>query len=85
MTCAMAREVGPFGTTVNCITPGATYAEIPRNVVTPDQKVTMVQLQCVKRPEEPQDLVEAVAFLASEDAAFIAGRTLNVDGGLNFY
>jgi 3-oxoacyl-[acyl-carrier protein] reductase len=85
MTRAMAREVGDFGINVNCITPGATYTEIPRETVTPEQKDAITRMLCLKRPEEPKDLEGAVVFLASDDAAFITGQTLNVDGGLNFH
>ena len=82
MTRAMARELGDFGITVNTVTPGATYTEIPRATVTPEQKAAMLQQQCIKRPETPGDLVGTVVFLASDDAAFITGQTINVDGGL---
>lgn len=85
MTRAMARELGDFGITVNAITPGATYTEIPRATVTPEQKEAMLRVQCLKRPEEPKDLVGTVVFLASDDAAFITGQTINVDGGMNFH
>lgn len=85
MTRAMAREVGDFGITVNCITPGATYTEIPRETVTPEQKEAMVRMMCLKRPEEPKDLEGTVVLLASDDAAFITGQTINVDGGLAFH
>ena len=38
-----------------------------------------------KRPEEPKDLEGTVVFLASDDAAFITGQTINVDGGMAFH
>jgi 3-oxoacyl-[acyl-carrier protein] reductase len=85
MTRAMARELGDFGITVNCITPGATYTEVPRETVTHDQKAAITRMLCLKRPEEPADLAGTVVFLASDDAAFITGQTINVDGGLNFH
>jgi len=85
MTRAMARELGEFGITVNAITPGATYTEIPRETVTPEQKEVMVRMQCIKHPGEPGDLIGTVVFLASDDAAFITGQTINVDGGMNFH
>jgi 3-oxoacyl-[acyl-carrier protein] reductase len=85
MTRAMARELGDFGITVNCITPGATYTEVPRETVTPEQKEAITRMLCLKRPEEPKDLEGTVVFLASDDAAFITGQTINVDGGLNFH
>ena len=85
MTRSMARELGDFGITVNTITPGATYTEIPRGTVTPEQREAMLRMQCVHRPEEPGDLVGTVVFLAGDDAAFITGQTINVDGGMNFH
>jgi 3-oxoacyl-[acyl-carrier protein] reductase len=85
MTRAMARELGDFGISVNCITPGATYTEVPRETVTPEQKEAITRMLCLKRPEEPRDLEGTVVFLASDDAAFITGQTINVDGGLNFH
>ena len=85
MTRSMARELGPFGVTVNSITPGATYTEIPRSTVTPEQKEAMLKAMCIQRPEEPNDLVGTVVFLASDDAAFITGQNINVDGGINHH
>jgi NAD(P)-dependent dehydrogenase (short-subunit alcohol dehydrogenase family) len=38
-------------------------------------------MQAIKRPEVPADLVGTLSFLASDDAAFITGQTINVDGG----
>lgn len=85
MTRALAKEAGPYHIRVIAVTPGATYTEIPRETVSPEQKAAMVQQQCVARPEEPGDLVGTVCFLASEESAFISGQTINVDGGLAFH
>jgi len=85
MTRAMAKELGGSGINVNCITPGATYTEIPRETVTPEQRDAMLKMMCVRRPEEPKDLEGTVVFLASDDAAFISGQTINVDGGMNLH
>lgn len=85
MTRAMAKEAGPYHIRVNAVTPGATYTEVPRETVNEQQKAAMVAQQCVARPEEPQDLVGTVCFLASEESAFISGQTINVDGGLAFH
>lgn len=82
MTRAMARELGPDGVRVNCVTPGPVYTEIPRGTVTEDQKQAMLGLQAIKRNAEPDDIVGAVLFLASDDSSFISGQTINVDGGL---
>jgi 3-oxoacyl-[acyl-carrier protein] reductase len=85
MTRAMARELGEFGINVNAITPGAVYTEIPRETVTPEQREAMIRAQSIKRAAAPQDLEGTVVFLCSDDAAFITGQTINVDGGLIFH
>ena len=78
--------MGPLvGSNVNCITPGATYTEVPRETVSPQQKEALLRMMCIKRPEEAKDLAGTVVFLASDDAAFITGQTINVDGGLNLH
>lgn len=81
MTHAMARELGADGITVNAILPGATFTEIARNTVTPEQKQRIVEMQCIQRPQIPEDLVGIVLFLASDASAFITGQELTVDGG----
>jgi NAD(P)-dependent dehydrogenase (short-subunit alcohol dehydrogenase family) len=84
MSLSMARELGPDGITVNAILPGATFTEIERKTVTPQQKERIVSMQCIPRAETPQDLVGAALFLASEASAFVTGQTLNLDGGVTW-
>jgi NAD(P)-dependent dehydrogenase (short-subunit alcohol dehydrogenase family) len=81
MSRSMARELGPDGITVNSILPGATFTEIERKTVTPEQKERIIAMQCVPRAETPDDLVGTALFLASDASAFITGQTINVDGG----
>jgi 3-oxoacyl-[acyl-carrier protein] reductase len=81
MTRSMARELGAEGITVNSILPGATFTEIERKTVTPEQKARIVAQQCIPRPEAPEDLVGTLLFLASEASAFVTGQALTVDGG----
>jgi 3-oxoacyl-[acyl-carrier protein] reductase len=81
MTRSMARELGCDGITVNAILPGATFTEIERKTVTPEQKERIVAMQCIPRPEVPEDLVGTVLFLASDASAFLTGQALTVDGG----
>ena len=85
MTRSMAKELGEFGINVNAITPGAVYTEVPRATVTPQQKEAIVAAQSIKRPAGTRDLEGTVVFLCSDDAAFITGQTVNVDGGMNFH
>lgn len=87
-TRAVATDLAPYGITVNAIAPGltrspGTLARAPRpQFATMDEEFESVaQMQAIKRAELPDDLVGAVSFLTSDDAAFITGQTLNVDGG----
>ncbi len=82
MSLSMAREVGKDGITVNAILPGATFTEIERKTVTPEQKERIVAMQCIPRPEVPEDLVGAVLFLASDASRFVTGQSINLDGGV---
>ncbi len=82
MSLSMARELGPDNITVNAILPGATFTEIERKTVTPAQKERIVAMQCIPRPETPQDLVGAALFLASEASGFVTGQSINLDGGV---
>ena len=88
-TRALASELGPFGITVNAIqpgltkTPGATSRPPRAGFATMEEEFADVvnRFQAIKRVETPDDLVGAVSFLTSDDAAFITGQTYNVDGG----
>ena len=85
LTRAIAREVGDWNINVNAIMPGAVETEIPRESVTPEQLKAMIAQRCIKRRETPQDLVGTVMFLASDEAGFITGQIIHVDGGLVMY
>jgi 3-oxoacyl-[acyl-carrier protein] reductase len=84
MSLSMARELGPDGITVNAILPGATFTEIERKTVTPQQKERIISMQCIPRAETPQDLVGAALFLASDASAFVTGQSINLDGGVTW-
>jgi NAD(P)-dependent dehydrogenase (short-subunit alcohol dehydrogenase family) len=81
MSRSMARELGAEGITVNAIMPGATFTEVERKTVSPEQRVRIVAQQCIPRPQGPDDLVGALLFLVSDGAAFVTGQALTVDGG----
>jgi NAD(P)-dependent dehydrogenase (short-subunit alcohol dehydrogenase family) len=87
-TRALASELGPHGITVNAIQPGltrspGTLARSPRaGMATMDEEFALAaRSQAIPRPEVPDDLVGTVSFLTSDDAAFITGQTISVDGG----
>ncbi|MFC5509434.1 SDR family NAD(P)-dependent oxidoreductase [Bosea massiliensis] len=81
MTRAMARELGAYGITVNAIMPSATFTEVARATVTPEQRAAIAASQCIHRSQTPQDLVGMALFLASDASAFVTGQSLAVDGG----
>lgn len=84
MTRAMARELGTDGITVNALLPGATFTEIERETVTPEQKTQILNMQCIKRHETADDLLAAALYLASKGGEFVTGQSIAVDGGTTF-
>ncbi len=81
-TRALASEVGGDGITVNCIGPSLTRTYGTEHSPAAGIFDTWHKGQAIPRLEEPGDLAGAVAFLCSDDAAFITGQTLMVDGGM---
>jgi len=81
MTRVWARELGPRGITVNAVAPGFIGTEMVRQM--PEKILaTMVERTPVRRLGEPRDVANAYLFLASDEAAFINGAVLSVDGGV---
>jgi NAD(P)-dependent dehydrogenase (short-subunit alcohol dehydrogenase family) len=83
-TRALATEFGEYGVTVNAIAPGVTRTQGTRVISQANEALfeLTLNMQSIKRGEQPSDLVGAVSFLASQDAAFITGQTLYVNGGI---
>jgi NAD(P)-dependent dehydrogenase (short-subunit alcohol dehydrogenase family) len=81
---ALATEVGDSGVTVNAIAPSITRTKGTTEGRQDELGMfdECLNLQAIKRTEQPDDLVGAVSFFASDDAAFVTGQTLPVDGGL---
>ena len=81
LTKVWARELGPKGITVNAVAPGFIGTEMVRQM--PEQILkTMVERTPVRRLGEPRDVANAYLFLASDEASFINGAVLSVDGGV---
>ena len=80
MTKALARELGPSGIRVNCVAPGVIDTEM--NAKHSEEVMTeLAEETPLCRIGKPEEVAAAVYFLASEEASFITGQTLCVDGG----
>jgi 3-oxoacyl-[acyl-carrier protein] reductase len=78
-TRSLAREIGSRGITVNCVAPGIIDTKMARGAFDDEAVARMVPLQ---RMGTPQDVADAVGFLASDAAAYITGQVLRVNGGM---
>jgi 3-oxoacyl-[acyl-carrier protein] reductase len=82
MTNSLARELGGYGITVNCVRPGSVATEVERTVnPTVEIRERAVAQQCIPRGMVPTDLVGVMLFLATPASAFITGQTIACDGG----
>ncbi|MDB5035874.1 MAG: 3-oxoacyl-ACP reductase family protein [Candidatus Kapaibacterium sp.] len=80
---SLASEVGKYGITVNAITVGLTATQRPANEKLVGSILEhLLPQQAVQRADEPEDIAEVVAFLASPESSIITGQTINVDGGV---
>jgi 3-oxoacyl-[acyl-carrier protein] reductase/7-alpha-hydroxysteroid dehydrogenase len=79
LTLSLARELGPKGIRVNAVAPGITETDmmkaVPKAVIEP-----MIARVPLRRLGQPEDIANAFAFLASDEASYITGVVLNVDG-----
>ena len=81
MTRALARELGSRNITVNCVAPGFIDTDMTR-ALNDEQQATLKAQIPLGRLGQPEDIAEAVAFLASPQAAYITGTELHVNGGM---
>lgn len=84
MTRAMARELGHRGVTVNAVAPGLLDTPSSRRSASPEYMRQLAQERALPRVETAEDVVGAVSWLCSNDAAFVTGQTIVVDGGVVF-
>ena len=79
LTLSLARELGPKGIRVNAVAPGITETDmmkaVPKEIIDP-----MIKQIPLRRLGQPEDIANAFVFLASEDASYITGVVLSVDG-----
>jgi len=81
LTCSIAKEVGSRGITANAIAPGVIDTEMTQQLKEKYRQELMQRIP-VGYFGSPRDVAEAVAFLASEEARYITGQVLRVDGGM---
>jgi NAD(P)-dependent dehydrogenase (short-subunit alcohol dehydrogenase family) len=87
LTRALAKELGGDDVLVNCVAPGFTMSDGVREhpeVVDALREVS-IAARTLKRDQEPDDIVGAVAFLCGPGAAFVTGQTIVIDGGQYFH
>jgi 3-oxoacyl-[acyl-carrier protein] reductase len=81
MTRSMARELGGKGVTANVIAPG--FIQTDMTSVLPDEvKKKVIEGMALRRLGEPEDIAAAVAYVSSDEAGFLTGQVICVDGGL---
>jgi NAD(P)-dependent dehydrogenase (short-subunit alcohol dehydrogenase family) len=78
---SLARVVGKQGITVNVVTPGLTATPKVKATIPKKMRGAQIEARAIQREETGEDLVGSVFFLASSDADFLSGQTINVDGG----
>ena len=78
---ALAREIGSRGVTVNCVAPGFVETDMTEEL---DERLLNSMLDAVPmgRMAQPEEIAAAVSFLASDDASYITGAVLAVNGGM---
>jgi 3-oxoacyl-[acyl-carrier protein] reductase len=81
LTKALAQEVGSRNITVNAVAPGFIDTDMTARL-SPEVRERMLATIPLKRAGQPEDVAAAVKFLASEEAAYITGAVLNVNGGM---
>ncbi len=84
LTQALAAEYGPQNIRVNAVLPGAVDTDMYREMNdTPDKQAFITNLHALKRVATPEELARSVLYLSSDDASFVTGTALLVDGGIS--
>jgi 3-oxoacyl-[acyl-carrier protein] reductase len=85
LTKSVAYEGAPDGIRANAISPGPIETAMADSLFTPERKRFLESIIPLRRLGVPADIVQAAVFLCSDEASYITGEILEIDGGLNFY
>jgi 2-hydroxycyclohexanecarboxyl-CoA dehydrogenase len=85
LTRALAREVGPSGVTCNALAPGLIGTDITAGKLAPEREAEIVADVPVRRQGRVGEVASMVVYLCSEDAGYVTGATLDINGGAHIY
>jgi NAD(P)-dependent dehydrogenase (short-subunit alcohol dehydrogenase family) len=81
MARQLAREFGPLGINVNAVAPSFAETDLLKDLKLEDKKEELAKMNVIPRLATPDDIANAVLFLAAQSSSFITGETINVAGG----
>jgi NAD(P)-dependent dehydrogenase (short-subunit alcohol dehydrogenase family) len=82
MARSTALDMGPYGVTVNCISPGPFLTDLPLGVLTEEQKQEFTNRTALKRWGRPEEIAGLALLLGTDAGSYITGATLLIDGGV---
>lgn len=82
LNSALSQELGPFNIRVNCVAPGVIVTSMSKGLRHGDEDNKFLKDASLKRFGQPDEIASAVAYVASDEASFVTGSTIVVDGGL---
>jgi len=84
-TRALAKELGPQGIRVNAVAPGMIATAFHDTFTKPEARSNTANATPLRREGQAQEVADLVAYLASDEASFITGNNIDINGGLSFY
>lgn len=82
MARSSALDLGPYGVTVNCISPGPFLTELPLGLLNDEQKLEFTNRTAVKRWGKPEEMAGVALLLGTDAGSYITGTTVLIDGGV---
>ena len=81
---SLAKTYSKFNITCNAVSPGLVETDMTRDELRSEEGLKKIRDNPIKRVGYPSDIASIVGFLASEEAGYITGQTINVNGGMYF-